>query len=297
LSIVNYLCKIYNFKKVIKLILHITMPLHFSILINTTDSFEDCWLPFFTLFKKYWPNYEGKIYLNTETKVFTYPGLNIISVQNNLTTPGIRIMWSECFIRVLKSIDDEVILYMQEDYFLKDFVKNDLVEKYVQMMLDNAIDCIHLTDQGSPAERASQYDLLWTIPQKHQYRISCQAALWKREVLQQYIRTYESAWDFERWGSRRAAILNHKFYVVDRKWVKKDVFEIIPYIFTAVIGGKWYGEVVPLCEKHNIKIDYTKRGFFENKRKKIADRIKAKFKRLPVEIRSYIGLILLRFNR
>jgi len=50
---------------------------NFSIFLNSTDSFEDCWLPFFTLIKKFWPNLEYKIYLNTETKEYYSKGLNI----------------------------------------------------------------------------------------------------------------------------------------------------------------------------------------------------------------------------
>jgi hypothetical protein len=109
--------------------------LKFSILINSTDSFDDCWFPFFTLFKKYWPEYTGIIYLNTETKSYSHEGLNIISIQNNKNTPNKRITWSECLIKCLNVIDDDIILYMQEDYFLKDFVKNDIVENFVKLML------------------------------------------------------------------------------------------------------------------------------------------------------------------
>jgi hypothetical protein len=271
---------------------------NFTILINTTDSFEDCWVPFFTLFKKFWPEYSGKIYLNTETKVFNFPGLDIVSIQNNKDTPSIRISWSECLIRALNNIDSDVILYMQEDYFLKDNVKNDLVEKYVQMMQENLkIDCIHLTDQGVAAEKPSNYENLWTVPVQHKDRISCQAALWRKDVLLQYLRSYESGWSFEWWGSKRAAILKHNFYVVDNSWCKKNHFEIIPYIFTGVIGGRWFDEVIPLFEKNNILIDYGIRGFFQrNKSFTFKNRLLSKIKRLPIEIRSYISLIVLRMN-
>jgi hypothetical protein len=272
----------------------------YSILINTCDNFEDCWIPFFKLFTIYWPDYKGKIYLNTEYKDFSYPGLDIVCTkvcEENKVPPTIRATWSQCLKWALESIDTNIVLYMQEDYFLKDNVKNEIIEKYVQMMHDNNdIDCIHLTDQGSPAENVSKYDSLWTIPQKHQDRISCQAALWKKDVLQQYIRDYESAWNFEWWGSKRAAILKHSFYVVDMTWVKKNTFEIIPYVFTAVIGGRWFKEVVPLCKKHKIIIDYDKRGFFESKKKTIYNRTIVKFKRLPIELRSYCGLILLKLR-
>ncbi len=194
------------------------MTTNYSILINTTDSFEDCWIPFFTLLKKYWPDYSGKIYLNTETKVFTFPGLNIISLQNNQSTPEIRITWSECLFRALNSIDDDIILYMQEDYFLKDVVKTDLVEKYVRMMQENAaMHCIHLTDQAViPDKKSEQFEGLYSVVLKQRYRISCQAALWRKDTLKSYLRTYENAWEFEEFGSKRAAIANDDFYTVIR---------------------------------------------------------------------------------
>jgi hypothetical protein len=271
--------------------------LRFSILINTTDSFEDCWFPFFTLFKKYWPEYTGKIYLNTETKSYSYEGLNIISIQNNKNTPNKKTTWSECLLRALNVIEEDVILYMQDDYFIKDFVKNEIVEKFILLMHENSkIDCIHLTDAASPGEIISEFKNLYTIPKIDQDRISCQAALWKKDTLMLYPRKYETAWNFEWWGSKRAAILNHNFYVVDRNRFNSNSFEIIPYVFTAVIGGRWLKEVVPLCELHNIKIDYSKRGFFERKSITLNMRIKAKLKRLPIEIRSYFGLIQLKLK-
>lgn len=272
------------------------MSKHFSILINTTDSFEDCWLPFFTLFKKYWPNYEGKIYLNTETKVFTYPGLNIISVQNNLATPEIRITWSECLIRALNSIDSEVILYMQEDYFLKDFVKNDLVEKYVQMMLHNDIDCIHLTDQGLLNDKKSnKYEGLYTVLPKQRYLISCQTALWKKESLLLFLRPYENAWQFEEFGSQRAAILKPNIFGVDKNWIKLNEFEIIPYVFTGIIQGRWFEQVIPLFDKHNIKIDYSLRGFVKDAPKKpLKLKLIYQWKRLPFLVKNYKDLVKLR---
>jgi hypothetical protein len=272
----------------------------YSILVNTCDKFEDCWFPFFKLFTIYWPNFEGKIYLNTEYKDFSYPGLDIVCTkvcEVNKIPSTLRATWSQCLYWALEAIDSEIILYMQEDYFLKGDVKNDILENFVQLMQDNIdIDCIQLTDQGSPAENESKYDHLWTVPLIHQDRVSCQAALWKKSVLQQYIRRYETAWNFEWWGSKRAAILKHNFYVVDKTWVKLNTFEIIPYIFTAVIGGRWFKEVVPLCKEHNITINYSERGFFERTTKTMKQRIKAKIIRLPIETRSFFGLILLKLK-
>ena len=149
---------------------------NFAILINTTDSFEDCWLPFFTLFKKFWPDYKGKIYLNTETKVFSFEGLNIISIQNNIKTPAYKPSWSECLLRAIDFVKEECILYMQEDYFMHDFVKNELVNKYAVLLNTTDIDCIHLTDQATsgPLHPSNYSDLLET-DRNAAYRISTQA--------------------------------------------------------------------------------------------------------------------------
>jgi hypothetical protein len=275
------------------------MKSNYSILVNTCDKFDDCWDPFFKLFSKYWKDCNAAIFLNTEYKNYSYENLNIHSLKVcEQKKDAHKISWSECLSRALNDIDSDVILYMQEDYFLKDNVKNDLVEKYVQMMHENLkIDCIHLTDQGVAAEKPSNYENLWTVPVQHKDRISCQAALWRKDVLLQYLRSYESGWSFEWWGSKRAAILKHNFYVVDNSWCKKNHFEIIPYIFTGVIGGRWFDEVIPLFEKNNILMDYGIRGFFQpNKSVTFKNRLLSKIKRLPIEIRSYIGLIVLRMN-
>jgi ABC-type antimicrobial peptide transport system permease subunit len=265
----------------------------YSILINTTDSFEDCWTPFFTLFKKYWTDYTGKIYLNTETKAFTFPDLDIISVQNNKLTPNKNITWSQCLINALEMIEEDIILYMQEDYFIKSKVKNEIVENFMLLMSQNDIDCLHLTDQSSSEPFfPSNYEDLWLIDKNASFRISCQAALWRKSVLLQYIRAYENPWQFEKYGTKRAQIFNHKFYTVNRDKYILNKNEIIPYIFTGIVRGCWFEEVIGLFEENNIVIDFTKRGFAKDAiPKSLFFKIKRKIKKIPAEVRSQFELI------
>ena len=110
---------------------------HFSILVNTTDSFEDCWQPFFKLFKKNWPEYAGVIYLNTENSAFVYDGLNIIPVKNGLVGKP----WSQCLKYALEFIKEENIIYMQEDYFLHEPVNNSLIDQYYKLFEEKELDC------------------------------------------------------------------------------------------------------------------------------------------------------------
>jgi hypothetical protein len=95
----------------------------YALFVNTCDKFEDCWDPFFKLFAVYWPDFEGTIYLNTEYKEYTYENLNIVAVQgalkNNIPKTE-RATWSECLKWAMETIEEDVVLYLQEDYFFKD---------------------------------------------------------------------------------------------------------------------------------------------------------------------------------
>ncbi len=269
----------------------------YAILVNTCDKFEDCWIPFFKLFKIYWPDYNGKIYLNTEYKDFSYSGLNIIPLKvAEKKQDADKITWSECLKRALEKIDEDILLYMQEDYFLKGSVKNDLVEKYSNLM-NNAqnLHCIHLTDQSVKSAGGSKYENLDNVEMNQRYRISCQAALWQKDILASYLRSYESAWDFEEFGSKRSSKMKHNFYVVNRNWVKLGEYEIIPYIFTGIVQGRWKEEVVDLFEKHDISVDYAVRGFLsERVEKPFHKKVQYRFNKIPNQIKNELELLKLK---
>ncbi|MFM9834618.1 MAG: hypothetical protein ACKVOA_00770, partial [Methylophilaceae bacterium] len=74
-----------------------------TIFVNTSDSFEDCWHPFFSLFARYWPNCPYPIVLNTETKDYSFKGLNIVCAKVAIGENR-RLTWSECLERALDYI-------------------------------------------------------------------------------------------------------------------------------------------------------------------------------------------------
>ena len=150
------------------------------------------------------------------------------------------------------------------------------------MKSNTDIHCLHLTDQAVKAsEKSKIYDDLFVVDLKQRYRISCQAALWRKDVLLSYLKSYESAWDFEEFGSKRAAIAKHNFYAIDDKKVKLNKYEIIPYVFTGIIQGRWYEEVIPLFEENNITVDFSKRGFVNDRpKRKLKEKIKKRIKEI-----------------
>jgi len=257
------------------------MKKYFSVFVNTTDSFEDCWYPFFKLFKKYYPDFNGRIYLNTETKEFNFEGLEIISLKNGLTGHT----WSECLIKSLNGIEEDYILYMQDDYFLNAWVNSTKVNELFDLMSGNNINCIHLHRDSTvgPFEN-SKYDDIVKYSKKAAYKIGTQASLWNKRLMLEYLRKHETAWHFEIFGTRRAWRNNEEIYKFDFDKNDKD---IIPYKPTGIVKGRWLEEaVVNLFEENDISIDFSKRGFYirdANKYKtplslkKIINRVKSLF--------------------
>lgn len=236
-----------------------------TILVNTSDSFEDCWNPFFTLFARYWPDCPYPIVLNTETKDFGFPGLNITASRVAAGEPR-RLTWSQCLARCLDSIETPYVFYLQEDYFLEAPVKAAQFESLLAEMRAGYADVIRIMEcGGSGPWYPTDNPMLWAVDRQAKYRIALQAALWLRDVLRSHIRDHESPWQLEAFGSARASRRQgEKVLCVNRDQFHGPGKEIFPYTPTGVVSGRWERHVVePLFATHGINMDYSIRGFYD----------------------------------
>lgn len=235
---------------------------NYSILVNSSDGFEDCWNPFFTLLKKYWPECNVPIYLNTETKNWQHPDFNIhcTAVQGGKQK---RFTWSECLISALDQIKTPLVLYFQEDYFIHQPVRSDIIAAAAEYMIKNPeVKQIALTNKGSVGPNESyKGNWLQKIRQNARYRISTQAALWRVETLKSYLYPEENGWMFEIYGTWRAHRQNECFLCACYDF--KHGGPAIDYLHTGIIKGKWLPGIVDVFEKNGIEIDFTERGFYK----------------------------------
>jgi hypothetical protein len=234
---------------------------NYTLLVNSCDSFEDCWVPFFTLLDRFWQGQRPGIILNTEKKQFEFDGLHITSSTVNSNRAS-RMTWSECLAQVLEKVPTPIVLYMQEDYFLESPVDVELIESMVQLMLDQPeIAHIGLTPFGSmPPFTPSAHPRLERIGARAKYRISTQAGLWRPEALKSYIRPWETGWMFELFGTLRS-------------WRRQDLFLTLSrgggnfplvYQHTGIVKGQWSKFVPSLFAREKINVDFQMRGFFDD---------------------------------
>ena len=200
--------------------------MNYSILINTCDKFEDCWDPFFKLFSLYWPDYKGKVYLNTEYKDYNFENIDIRSLkvcENHGIPKSSRVTWSQCLRWAIEEIEDDIVLYMQEDYFIKDRVDNATIQKICgKMMQSPDIMCIYLHSHAVEKELEIEDGL--SIVKKDGWRLSCQAALWRKQELLDIIRDYESPWEFENFGNKRSIVMGHKYLTIAKNQTGGGIF-------------------------------------------------------------------------
>ena len=235
-----------------------------GILVNTSDSFEDCWNPFFTLFDKYWINCKYPIFLNTEFKDYQFKGLNIVSTKVHSKTKDRRLTWSECLIGALEEINAPLILYFQEDYFIDQPVDSQFIENMVDVMIKNPdIKKLGLitTDTQGPFKK-SDFEKLSKISQKAKYRISTQVGIWRKETLLSYLRAEENGWMFEIFGTWRSRKVKELFLTISRDVFTTHKASPIHYIHTGIIKGKWHPEIPKIFRENGIEVDFTQRGFY-----------------------------------
>ena len=228
-----------------------------TIVVSSCDKYEDTWYPFFKIMKAEWPDRPYPIVLITDSKSFNYEDMDIRTL--HIYEPGERIPWGKLVKKSLKRIDTEYVIFLLENFFLQGKVDQKRIEQCINWMDDNKdISVFYFRETYSTLIRDDKYPNFEKIDRKGRYRFNCQAALWRREKLIRYIRSHESPWEWENLGSIRSSRYRDDFY---------SAIEGEPHVFEyefpdgGIYGGKWSLGVKELFEKHEINIDFSKRGF------------------------------------
>jgi hypothetical protein len=173
--------------------------------------------------------------------------------------------WSERLMRTLDEVPYDVILYMQEDYFIKADVDAELVHTLATLMLRDNISHISLERTRDSEGRATRYPYLTEIGRRAEWRVNAQAGLWHVDSLRSYLRRHETVWELEWYGTRRAWRRKDLFLYVNQHYRDDhDGLNPVPYDGTGVVHGMWdRAVVVDLFEDHNIDMDFSRRGFYD----------------------------------
>lgn len=256
-----------------------------SILVNSCDSYDDLWLPFFTLLEKYWPNHP-QTYISVETKKVQFE--NIITLNDNISST-----WGSRFKNALKRIDSDYVIILLDDFFIREAVDENRIYNSLQFLKNNdRASVFYYLDTGPlfrkqflDDKKYSEYEL---ASKNAWYKLNLQAALWKKDDLISYINDFDTPWSWEMLGTKYLKT-NKDFY-----YLKPNSKSVINYGFKStgmgVFRGKWVkSDVYQLFNDEKIDVDYSKRGFYKSANPIILliNRIKLKFSLLEIEHKFY----------
>lgn len=192
------------------------------LIVSSCDKCYDLWQSFFYLIKKNWPDFDRKVYLCTDSKTFTYEGFDI---ECPLRMP-LRSTWSENLIALLKGMDEDYVLLMLDDFWLKEKVDEEQLNQCEEIMMSDPtigfICLVHQLDPSPENPTSEKYPNLIEYGRHTPYRVTTQAGLWKRDYLLNLLRKHESAWWFEMFGSKRSRKSAYHSFVVEKSVFSYD---------------------------------------------------------------------------
>lgn len=220
-----------------------------SLLIVSCDKYSDLWPYFFRFVEIHWPDCPFPMWLGANHQVWPGKQAQTICVGDDRS-------WALNLRAMLEKVETPWVIFLLEDFFLVQDVSTRKLQTALSVAQREDADCLRV----AVSERASvvdpgtvrEYDgvAIGVFPKGTSYRISTQAAIWKKRTLLTLLDDSYSAWDFEHVGTQVAERLDLTIMGVAEPIVKYR---------HAVERGKWLPQGVENCKRAGLTIDYSKR--------------------------------------
>lgn len=212
--------------------------------------YRDAWHPFFALLEHFWPDHPQAWVLTDEFHPDAETPANV-----RIFAGPKRQHWSWCEeLTNFAESSDEPFLLCQEDFFLNAPVQTHLVVHALDQLEAHAAGCVRLYPMpGGETEYGDPY--FARVEPGTDYRVSCQAAIWRPAFALNIARRFKTASQFEIRGSRISDTLPEPVLAF-----KRDVKPWpLSYLCSAISRGRWNPDARRLCESLGIEADWTMR--------------------------------------
>lgn len=218
-----------------------------KILVLSCDKNEDTFEPFKHCMEKYYKNHPEVIYT---TETIKNPYYKTICKNYPLEK------WTKRIRETLKEIDDEQILIMTDDCFIRKNVDEDRI-KYASNNLKGNIAMFNFEKSFDVNDMETNLDGFKIRQKGSPYELSIMCGLWNKDKLINVLKDDSNPWDVE----YKQDTKGYDYYINGGDFIIDWGYE--PFIFTGICKGKWCRNVIPFFEKEGIKINYEERGFYD----------------------------------
>lgn len=218
-----------------------------KILVLSCDKNEDTFEAFHHCIEKYYPTHPEIIYA-TESVVNPYYKTICVNYPLELWTKRIR--------ETLKQIDDNVILTIMDDEFIRKPVDTERID-YLQTQLKGNIAAFYFEKSFDSNDEETSVKGMKKRQHGSSYEVCINCGIWDKEKLIDVLSRDSDPWDVELNQDNRGYdyYINSEDYIID--------WGYITWQYTGICKGKWCRNMIPFFESEGIKVDYKKRGFVD----------------------------------
>lgn len=218
-----------------------------KIVVLSCDKSEDLFEPFRHCIEKYYKGHPEIIYI---TETIQNPYYKTICKNYPLEK------WTRKIREALEEIDDEQILIMMDDCFIRKPVDEERI-KYLSTKLSGNIAMFEFEKCYDPNDIETNIKGMKKRQHGAEYEVSINCGLWDRKKLIDVLKGEHDPWyvEFARDNCGYDFYINSEDYIID--WGYET------WIPTGVFKGKWCKNIIPFFEKEGIKINYEERGFYD----------------------------------
>ena len=217
-----------------------------KIVVFSCDNCKDTFYPFYKCMEKYYPNHPEIIYI---TETIKNPYYKTICKNYSFD------LWSKKIREAIKEIDDDKLLIMTDDAFIRQPVDVKRIE-YVANNLKGNIAMFNFEKSFDSDDKPSKYEM---FKEKNKQGIavnSLMCGMWQKDKLLDVLNITCQPWEIERLNIAVGDYyINSGDFIIDIGYKFQQPFSITK--------GKWAREIVSFFEKEGIEIDYSVRGFYD----------------------------------
>lgn len=234
-----------------------------TIIVSSCDKFKDAWEPFFILLDKYWSNHPRKIFLNSESVSYSGSFQNVRTVLNTHNES-----WSERIRNTVKQVDTEYVLFFLEDYFIWDYVNEEVFDEAYSLIKDEKVGAVVFHGVSLDEKYNTRFNTEKVFVEQDKSiisRLHVVVSLFHKDYFLKLLCENENPWRYERESYARSLALGKKVLAQNYGCSKPCfLYYLKPRDNIGINQGKWLKDTIPMFEKNGItSIDYCNLGVYE----------------------------------
>ncbi len=218
-----------------------------KILVLSCDKNADLWYPFYKCMEKYYNNHPEIIY-STESKINPY--YKTICHNEPLEK------WTKRIRETLSDIEDEKILVMVDDCFIRNKVDIKRID-YARRHLKGNIAMFNFEKSFDSNDEETALKGFKKRQHGASYEVSIMCGLWNKQKLMKVLEEDSDPWQVEIKQDSKG----YDYYINSSDFIINWGYE--PFEYAGICKGMWCKEIIPFFEKEKIIMDYNKRGFYD----------------------------------